>query len=178
MKSTILVAVAALALPSIATACARESGPAAVVVAAPTADAPVSLAPPMAAWPTMLVHKTASCGCCGLWVEHMREAGFTVEVRDHEDLGPVKQRLGVPYGKGSCHTAEVGGYMIEGHVPAVDVKRLLTDKPRVRGLVLPGMPLGSPGMEVADGTVQPYVVEAVNADGGTVPYAAHGPAAK
>jgi hypothetical protein len=107
-------------------------------------------------------------------VDHLREAGFRVEVRNEDNLNPIKERLGVPYGKGSCHTAEIGGYVIEGHVPAEDIKRLLSEKPDAKGLVLPGMPLGSPGMEVPDGTVQPYAVELVRRDGSTVAYAGHG----
>jgi hypothetical protein len=122
----------------------------------------------------VLVHKNPSCGCCELWVEHLRKAGYRVEVRDEEDLNAVKERLGVPYGKGSCHTAEVEGYIVEGHVPVEDIERLLAEKPDARGLVLPGMPLGSPGMEVPDGTVQPYTVELVQRDGTTVAFAAHG----
>src|SRR3546814_6087270 len=86
----------------------------------------------------------------------MREAGFTVEVRNTNNLNPVKERLGVPYGKGSCHTAEVGGYVVEGHVPADDVKRLLAQQLDAKGLVLPGMPLGSPGMEMPGGQTEPY----------------------
>jgi len=121
----------------------------------------------------MVVHKSASCGCCGLWVDHMRAAGFAVEVRDADDLGPVKQRVGVPYGKGSCHTAEIGGYFIEGHVPAADVKRLLAEKPDAKGLVLPGMPMGSPGMESPDGSSQAYTVELVGRDGATMAFAEH-----
>src|SRR3546814_2251231 len=104
-----------------------------------------------AALPRMTVHKTPTCGCCGAWIDHVQKAGFTVDVHDMDDLGPVKERLGVPYAKGSCHTAEIGGYVIEGHVPAADIKRLLEEKPDARGLVLPGMPLGSPGMEVPEG---------------------------
>lgn len=126
----------------------------------------------------LVVHKSPTCGCCGLWVEHMQQAGFHVEVIDTDDLGPVKQRLGVPFGKGSCHTAEVGGYVIEGHVPAEDVLRLLAERPRARGLVLPGMPLGSPGMEVPDGRVQAYTVELVAEDGSVTPFSQHGPSSK
>lgn len=121
----------------------------------------------------MVVHKSPSCGCCGAWVEHMRQAGFQVEVRDTANLEPVKARLGVPYGKGSCHTAEVSGYMVEGHVPAADVKRLLAERPDARGLVLPGMPVGSPGMELPDGRTEPYTVELVARDGSVQPFAAH-----
>lgn len=124
--------------------------------------------------PAMVVHKSPTCGCCALWIDHVRAAGFKVEVRDTDDLEPVKQRLGVPFGKGSCHTAEVGGLVVEGHVPAGDIKRLLALDDGARGLVLPGMPIGSPGMETPDGRVSRYVVERVNADGSTEPFAVHG----
>jgi hypothetical protein len=107
-------------------------------------------------------------------VEHLQMAGFRVEVRNADNVNPVKERLGVPHGKGSCHTAEIGGYFIEGHVPAEDIKRLLVEKPKAKGLVLPGMPLGSPGMEVPSGELQPYTVELVRHDGTTVAYAEHG----
>lgn len=125
------------------------------------------------ALPNVVVHKSPSCGCCGAWVEHMRMAGFPVEVRDEDNLEPVKSRLGVPYGKGSCHTAEVDGYFVEGHVPAADVKRLLAERPDALGLTVPGMPIGSPGMEVPEGTVQPYTVELVARDGATRAFAHH-----
>lgn len=124
--------------------------------------------------PTITVHKTPTCGCCAVWVEHLRSAGMSVVVRDHDDLGPIKQRLGIPYGKGSCHTAEVAGYFVEGHVPAVDIRRMLSEKPKIKGLVLPGMPLGSPGMEVPGRPIDPYTVEAVQPDGSTKAYANHG----
>ena len=123
--------------------------------------------------PLLVVHTSPSCGCCGLWVEHRQQAGFPVEVRDTNDLNPVKERLGVPYGKGSCHTAEVAGYVIEGHVPADDVKRLLADRPDAKGLVLPGMPLGSPGMETPDGRTDAYTVELIANDGTTSAFAQH-----
>ena len=103
----------------------------------------------------------------------MRKAGFTVEVHDLDNLDPVKTRVGIPAGKGSCHTAEVGGYFVEGHVPAADVKRLLALKPDAKGLVLPGMPMGSPGMEMPDGSTQPYTVELVQRDGTTSVFAQH-----
>jgi hypothetical protein len=103
----------------------------------------------------------------------MRAAGFRVEVHDVDNLDPVKTRLGIPAGKGSCHTAEIGGYFVEGHVPAQDIKRLLAERPNAKGLVLPGMPLGSPGMEAPDGSVQPYTVELVDPQGETVAFAQH-----
>ena len=165
-------------------ACAKPTDGAAKPVATQAAVTPVSPSPaPQAdvaastadvALPRLVVTKTATCGCCHLWVEHMQKAGFQVEIHDVDDLGPVKERVGVPYGKGSCHTAEIGGYFIEGHVPAEDVKRLLTEKPNAKGLTVPGMPLGSPGMEVPDGRVQPYLVELVAKDGSTSPFAQHG----
>ncbi|MDQ3286804.1 MAG: DUF411 domain-containing protein [Pseudomonadota bacterium] len=125
--------------------------------------------------PLLVVNRSPTCGCCGVWVDHMREAGFEVQVNNIDNVNPIKERVGVPMGKGSCHTAEVGGYFVEGHVPAEDVKRLLAEKPDAKGLVLPGMPLGSPGMEVPDGTVQPYTVELVGRDGSTSAFAEHGP---
>lgn len=157
--------------------CAPEGASPASVAAggAEAADSvsPAQLPDSSSALPLVVVHKTPTCGCCGLWVDHVREAGFPVEVHDMDDLGPVKQRLGIPYGKGSCHTAEVDGYAIEGHVPAEDIKRLLAERPDARGLVLPGMPMGSPGMEMPDGRTQPYTVELVRPDGSTEAFASH-----
>ncbi|GAB2503601.1 DUF411 domain-containing protein [Lysobacter humi (ex Lee et al. 2017)] len=124
--------------------------------------------------PKVLVHKTPSCGCCTAWAEHMQRHGFAVEIRESADLEPIRKRLGVPAGKGSCHTAEVGGLVVEGHVPAEDVKRLLAANDGSRGLTVPGMPMGSPGMEMPDGRVQRYTVERIDAEGTTQPYAVHG----
>jgi hypothetical protein len=120
-----------------------------------------------------VVHKSPTCGCCGAWIDHLRKHGFRVEVREEVDLGPTKARLGVPAGKASCHTAEIDGYLVEGHVPAADIERLLRERPRARGLVLPGMPVGSPGMEVEGVAAQPYTVELVTEAGDTLPYAHH-----
>ena len=97
--------------------------------------------------PKLTVSKDPTCGCCGGWVEHMREAGFNVEVVETATLNQVKARLGVPATLASCHTGEIAGYVLEGHVPAAEVKRLLAEKPSARGLAVPGMPVGSPGME-------------------------------
>ncbi|MGH8659705.1 MAG: DUF411 domain-containing protein [Gammaproteobacteria bacterium] len=93
------------------------------------------------------VYKSPSCGCCTKWVKHMEASGFTVEARDVLDVNPYKQKLGLPLGLGSCHTAVVDGYLIEGHVPAEDIRRLLQEEPEAKGLAVPGMPMGSPGME-------------------------------
>lgn len=102
------------------------------------------------------VHKDPNCGCCSLWVEHLRAAGFSVDTRDSADVARVKQQHGVPAELASCHTAIVGGYVIEGHVPALAIRRLLAERPDASGLAVPGMPVGSPGME--GGTPQAYVV--------------------
>lgn len=123
------------------------------------------------ALPKVDVYKSPSCGCCGKWVEHMKANGFPVVVHESHDLTPHKQRLGVPLALGSCHTAEVGGYLIEGHVPAEDVKRLLAEKPRAKGLVSPGMPQSAPGMDMP-GKV-PYAVLLVRTDGNTTTFARH-----
>jgi hypothetical protein len=128
------------------------------------------------ALPVVRVHKSPTCACCTGWVEHLRQAGFTVTVDAREDLSALKQQLGIPDGKTSCHTAEVDGLVIEGHVPAADIQRLLANRGDARGLVLPGMPVGSPGMEAPDGRVQPYTVERLESDGRTSPFASHGEA--
>ena len=170
-RSHIAWGLAALAALALSTACAREpEAGSAATTTTPDAAAPSAN---VATTPRMIVHKTPTCGCCGLWVEHMQRAGFEVEVRDTDNLHPVKARLGVPYGKGSCHTAEVNGYFVEGHVPAADVKRLIAEKPDAKGLVLPGMPMGSPGMESPDGRVQPFTVQLVARDGTVSTFAEH-----
>ncbi|MEZ0167442.1 DUF411 domain-containing protein [Microvirga sp. TS319] len=102
-----------------------------------------------AALPKMVVTKDPNCGCCSGWVVHMEAAGFPMEVVTTPHVDQVKVRLGVPEALASCHTAEVEGYVIEGHVPADAVKRLLAERPRAKGLAVPGMPMGSPGMEMA-----------------------------
>lgn len=119
--------------------------------------------------PIVDVYKSPSCGCCGKWVDHMRANGFTVRSHDTNDVVQHKYRLGVPYGYGSCHTAEVNGYLVEGHVPAMDVRRLLKEKPKARGLVVPAMPMGSPGMEQAN-RKDHYDDLLVNLDGTTRTY--------
>ena len=111
-----------------------------------------------AAGPAVTVTKDPNCGCCVGWVEHLRQAGFTVEVRDTADLNRVKARLGVPSDLSACHTAEVSGYVIEGHVPAAALRRLLKEKPKAKGLAVAGMPVGSPGMEVPDAAPEEYDV--------------------
>lgn len=97
---------------------------------------------------TIVVYKTPTCGCCSKWVDHIEENGFVAVTHDLDNLETTKRTLGVPAGHASCHTATVGGYTIEGHVPADLIRRLIAENPRgVRGLAVPGMPMGSPGME-------------------------------
>jgi len=103
--------------------------------------------PAVADEPGVVMYKDPNCGCCSQWAEHMREAGFRVEEVPTGQMDRVKQQLGIPAALGSCHTARIGNYLVEGHVPAADVKRLLAEQPAVAGLSAPGMPLGSPGME-------------------------------
>lgn len=121
------------------------------------------------------VYKNESCGCCRLWVRHLQQSGFSVDVHNVDNLGPTKERVGIPPAMGSCHTAEIGGYFIEGHVPADDIKRLLREHPNARGLTVPGMPVGSPGMEMA-GKNRPYDVMLIAKDGTASVYAHHAPA--
>lgn len=106
--------------------------------------------------PPMVVYRDPTCGCCHKWVDHLTANGFTVSVNNAPSMKAVKMRLGVPVELASCHTAEIGGYVIEGHVPASAIKRLLAEKPEGRGLAVPGMPIGSPGME--GGTPEVYDV--------------------
>lgn len=117
------------------------------------------------------VYKTPTCGCCGKWVEHMRANGFTPTVTNMPDVTEVKQRNKVPERLGSCHTSLIGGYVIEGHVPAEDVKRLLRERPPIVGLAAPGMPAGSPGMDVPN--TPPYDVVAFDKNGRTKVWATH-----
>ena len=116
----------------------------------------------------VVVYKSPWCGCCEGWVDHMRANGFEVTVREQEDLSAIKRMSGVPEKLESCHTAFVGGYAIEGHVPADAVERLLAERPPVRGLAVPGMPIGSPGMEGTD--PEPYEVKTFTQGGATTVY--------
>ncbi|MEA3247040.1 MAG: DUF411 domain-containing protein [Gemmatimonadota bacterium] len=120
--------------------------------------------------PPMTVYKTPTCGCCKDWIKHVEGSGFKVKPVDMDDLSPIKRSAGVPPAMESCHTALVGPYVVEGHVPADLVKKMLDEKPKVVGLSVPGMVVGSPGME--QGTVkQPYNVVAFTRDGKSSVYA-------
>ena len=119
------------------------------------------------------IWKNPHCGCCSKWVDHLAAAGFKVRVHDTDHLSARKDALGVPVALRSCHTAKVGNYVIEGHVPARDIKRLLRRKPHVVGISVPGMPIGSPGMEMPSGMKEPYSVIAFDRNGKTQTFAEH-----
>lgn len=181
-----------LLLPVLALAACQEAPTLARTVSAPTAETPAALevsAPEGAvatpdtshlapatvdvSLPVATVWKTPACGCCAAWISHLRSAGFRVDVRDTLDLAPIKLETGVPSGLGSCHTARIGDYVVEGHVPAADIKRLLAERPSgVKGIAVPGMPTGSPGMEVPGRPADPYDVIAFG-DGGQTVFASH-----
>lgn len=129
-----------------------------------------------AANPKMLVvYKTPYCGCCKGWVTHMTRAGFNPTINELEDLAPVRSRYGVPFKLSSCHTGVIGGYVVEGHVPPADVMRLLREKPKALGLTVPGMPIGSPGMEVPNGSAERYeTLLLLDRSGRTQVFATHG----
>jgi hypothetical protein len=102
-----------------------------------------------AAAPLVSVFKDPNCGCCGKWVEHLRTSGFQVSVQEVRDLATYRRKFGVPDALASCHTATIGDYVVEGHVPVREIQRILKERPKAKGLAVPGMPLGSPGMESA-----------------------------
>ena len=123
--------------------------------------------------PTVQVYKSPTCGCCALWVKHLEAHGFATRVIESNDVASIKAQRGVPARVQSCHTAIVDGYVIEGHVPATDVHRLLRERPAVAGIAVPGMPIGSPGMEVPGQRPQPYDVVAFDKQGQLKVYASH-----
>lgn len=120
------------------------------------------------AQPVIEVYKTEYCGCCKAWIKHLEASGFTVKAQDVADPASYREKFGIPAQYGSCHTGRVGGYAVEGHVPASEIKRLLAEKPKARGLAVPGMPMGSPGMEGA--RKDPYEVLLVKDGGKTSVY--------
>jgi len=124
-----------------------------------------------AAAPAVSVYKTRTCGCCAKWVDHLKANGFAPTVTDVPSTAEYRKQYGVPEQLQSCHTAVVGGYTIEGHVPAADIHRLLKQKPKAKGLAVPGMPMGSPGMEGA--RVDPYSVLLFSTDGRTTVFQKH-----
>ncbi len=124
----------------------------------------------LAAEPKVTVYKSPTCGCCSKWVTHLEKNGFEVETNDMRDMRMIKSMSGVKPNLASCHTARVDGYVIEGHVPADDIKRLLAERPDVKGLTAPGMPQSSPGMDIGKA---PYQVLSFDADGKTQVFAQH-----
>ena len=121
----------------------------------------------------LLVYKSASCGCCGEWVKHLEQNGFRVQVRNMEDMTAIKRQLGVPPAMDSCHTGVIGDYLVEGHVPAADIRRMLAERPPIRGIAAPGMPVGSPGMEVPGQKPEPYQVFSFTLEGETQIFTNH-----
>ena len=140
----------------------------AAAMAVATAAAPTITS---AAKPTITVYKDPNCGCCRNWIEHLKKHGYAVVAKDTPDMAQIKKTLGVPGDLRSCHTAVVEGYLIEGHVPAADIDRLLATKANVKGLAVPGMPMGSPGMEGS--VTQHYQVVAFDKAGKTKVFASY-----
>ncbi|MDO9599285.1 MAG: DUF411 domain-containing protein [Azoarcus sp.] len=131
-----------------------------------------AMAPAFATGDELTMYKDPNCGCCGKWAEHMRANGFKVKEISTPKMGEIKREAGVPQALGSCHTARVGGYIVEGHVPAADVKRMLADKPKIIGISAPGMPQGSPGME-GPYPADRYDVVSFDRDGATKVFSSH-----
>lgn len=129
---------------------------------------------PVSSRPSAMVYKTSTCGCCKLWVDHLRANGFTVEAKDvsSTEVRAVSKAAGLPDNGVSCHTAKIGNYVVEGHVPAADIQRMLKEKPAIAGIAAPGMPMGSPGMEQG-GMKEPYDVVAFTKDGKMTVYSKH-----
>lgn len=117
------------------------------------------------------VYKSPTCSCCKKWVSHLRDNGFDVVAKDVGNVNRIKSQLGIEPKLASCHTAIVDGYLVEGHVPAADIMRMLKQKPDIKGLTAPGMPMGSPGME--GNRKDKYEVLAIGHDGKTKTYAKH-----
>jgi hypothetical protein len=141
----------AAVLPFVLAACGSDQPDARASAAAP-AGTPAQAAaapgePSNAELPVVYVYKTPTCGCCADWVTHIEQAGFRAEVQDLNDLRMIKERAGVPHQLESCHTSLVGDYVVEGHVPASTMRRMLLERPAIAGIAVPGMPMGSPGME-------------------------------
>jgi hypothetical protein len=157
MRITTTIAIAAVAITGFAYSVAAQQ----------------KAAPAAAALPKVTVYKTSSCGCCRLWVDHMKANGFDVQAMDISASGvrDISKAAGLKDQDTSCHTSKIGNYTVEGHVPAADIKRMLKEKPAIAGLSAPGMPQGSPGME--QGIKEPYDVIAFKKDGTSTVYAKH-----
>jgi hypothetical protein len=142
-----------------------------ITLALTTAAARISPPDTAAKKPIITVYKDPGCGCCKSWIAHLVKHGYRVNVKDTPAMTEIKRTLGVPTALTACHTGMVNGYLIEGHVPAADIDRLLAQKPRVAGLAVPGMPMGSPGME--GGPAQRYQVLTFDKSGKTTVFASH-----
>jgi hypothetical protein len=142
-----------------------------IVVSLTTAAVRNDLPAPPAKKPTITVYKDPSCGCCKNWIAYLARHGYTVDARDTPNMTEIKHSLGVPDGLTACHTAVVNGYLIEGHVPAEDIDRLLAQKPTIAGIAVPGMPMGSPGMDGPHS--QGYRVISFDKAGKTKVFASH-----
>lgn len=167
MTRPVSIAVAAFAVALTAAGALATRGDAATF-ARRVAESP-------AAATVIQVYKSPTCGCCKNWVDHVRAAGFVAEVTDlpEEELQARKAKLGVGPRLASCHTAIVNGYVVEGHVPAADIQRMLREKPAIAGIAAPGMPVGSPGMEVPGGRKDKYDVVSFTKSGVTKVFASH-----
>lgn len=162
----------------VAAACAAppaEEQATAGTASAPAAASPAPVTPVSshaAVTDTMMtVYKRADCGCCAKWVEHVEQHGLHVDARNVEDVWPIKEQLGVPERLGTCHTAVIGGYVVEGHVPADIILQMLRERPQIAGIAVAGMPMGSPGMEGDGSRRDRYEVIAIGRDGSTSVYA-------
>lgn len=141
-----------------------------LALAAGIATLGAALPSPAAAPATITVYHSPTCGCCKEWIKYLQANGFTVKSIEQDDVSPIKAELGVPRKLVSCHTAVIAGYVIEGHVPAADIERLLREKPKVTGLTAPGMPPASPGMNQGK---DPYDVLTFDLKGATTVWARH-----
>jgi hypothetical protein len=153
-------------------AACSPSAPEAEPAASAVAPGPLSTAVSGSDSATLVVYKESTCPCCNAWVEYMRDNGFRVVTHDVSDLDAVKQKHDIAGNLQSCHTTEVGGYYVEGHVPADLVRKLLAERPPIAGITVPGMPVGSPGMEV--GPPRPYDILSVDSAGRTAVYGSRG----
>ena len=120
----------------------------------------------------LVVYRTPTCGCCGVWVERMQAQGFEIQDNIVENVDGIKAEYGLPSNMQGCHSTVVAGYLVEGHVPAADIQRLLTEKPDIAGIAVPGMPIGSPGMESGD-MKEPYAVLTFDQGGNTSVFQEH-----
>lgn len=146
----------------------------ALAYAADQSSVPVSEKPKTLGYrPSIVVYKDHHCDCCARWVQHLEANRFVVRVENVDNLGQIKERFGIPREKDACHTAVIDGYIVEGHVPAEDIKRLIRTRPDAKGLLVPGMPVGSPGMEQGK-MVQPYDVLLMDHAGKSTVFAHHG----